>query len=393
MREPLFTRRFFGLWAFAFITFFSAFQLLPAIPFRILQLGGSKATAGWFLSVYTFASALAAPVMGTIADHIGRKRLLMIASALFIIFSVLYAIVTFIPVLLVIGLVHGTLWSGLMSSASAIMSEFIPESRRTEGLAYWGLAGTAAIAIGPAVGLLVFKYGWAVLCFEMAALSVVMFFWSSRLPVIEKPFDRALPSLHDAWDWSVIRLALSMAMIAFGYGGVTSYAAILAVERHIRPESLFFTVFAVTVVLVRVFTSHLGDRFGPKAMLYPSFAAMPISFALLAIADSRWELVLSGILFGIGMGGAWPAFTTYILTHTDPRRRGRTFGSIVMAFDTGIGTGSLALGALAQRFGFTTAFGVAAGLSCLSIPIFMAASRLMAGDDGRARHGIPVADA
>ena len=133
--EPLFTRRFFGLWAFAFVTFFSAFQLLPAIPFRIMELGGSKATAGWFLTVYTFASAFAAPVMGTIADHVGRKRLLMIASALFIVFSLLYGFVTSIPFLLLIGVVHGSLWSALLSSASAIMSDYIPISRRTEGLA------------------------------------------------------------------------------------------------------------------------------------------------------------------------------------------------------------------------------------------------------------------
>src|SRR5687768_378846 len=115
--EPLFTRRFFGLWAFAFITFFSAFQLLPAIPFRIIELGGSKATAGWFLTAYTFASAFAAPLMGTLADHIGRKRLLIIASFLFIIFSLLYAFVTAIPALLLIGIIHGSLWSALLSSA------------------------------------------------------------------------------------------------------------------------------------------------------------------------------------------------------------------------------------------------------------------------------------
>src|SRR5688572_7718941 len=133
MPEPLFTRRFFGLWVFAFITFFSAFQLFPAIPLRIIQLGGSKAEGGWFLSVYTFASAFAAPLMGTVADHIGRKRLLVTASALFIGFSALYGIVTHIPLLLLIGVVHGALWSGLLAASSAIMSDLIPVSRRTEG--------------------------------------------------------------------------------------------------------------------------------------------------------------------------------------------------------------------------------------------------------------------
>jgi hypothetical protein len=79
-REPLFTRDFIRLWLFAFVTFFSAFQLLPTIPFRIIELGGTKATAGMFLALYTYACAFAAPVTGSIADHIGRRRVLLYAA-------------------------------------------------------------------------------------------------------------------------------------------------------------------------------------------------------------------------------------------------------------------------------------------------------------------------
>src|ERR1043166_2434131 len=81
--ERLLPPRFAALWLYAFVTFFSAFQLLPAIPFRILDLGGSTAAAGWFLSAYTFASAFSAPLMGTIADRVGRRRLLLVASLAF----------------------------------------------------------------------------------------------------------------------------------------------------------------------------------------------------------------------------------------------------------------------------------------------------------------------
>ncbi|HEX9161248.1 MAG TPA: MFS transporter [Thermoanaerobaculia bacterium] len=389
MPEPLFTRRFFGLWLFAFITFFAAFQLLPAIPFRIMQLGGSKAAAGWFLSAYAFASALSAPLMGNLADHLGRKRMLMTASLLFVVFSILYGVIRVVPLLLAIAIVHGSLWSGLIASASAIMSEFIPESRRNEGLAYWGLASTAAIALAPAAGLLIYEHGgWIVLCSELAVLSLMTFGWASQLPVSHEAM-AASHSFRDAWDLQVIRPALSLSVICFGYGGVTSYVAILSRERGIHPESLYFTVFALSIVLIRVFTSRLGDRLGPKIMLYPSYAAIPIGFAVLSIATRPWHLVLSAALFGMGMGGAYPAFANFLLMNTDPRRRARTFGSIVMAFDTGIALGSLGIGALGQRFGLGTAFAVAAALSCLAIPIFMAATRQFGGTPVAApvRHG------
>lgn len=378
-RPPLFTGRFISLWLFQFGTFFSAFQLFPVIPLRIMSLGATKGAAGLFLFVYTLSSAFAAPVMGSIADHVGRRRMLIFASALFIVFSLAYGVVPWLPVVLVIAIVHGAIWSSLLSSASAIMIDFIPPERRTEGLGYSGMAPTAAIAIAPAVGLLVYEFGWLALCIEIAALSAVMTFWATRIPGADRPpTEESRPKLRELWDWKVIKTTLSLAVISFGYGGITSYVAILSLERGLLPESLFFTVFAITIVVVRVSTGPLGDRLGYKVLLYPAFVAMPIAFLVLAAAQSIWQLVVAAILFGIGLGASFPAFMTFVVANTDEQRRARTFGSVIWAFDTGIGLGSFFIGFLGQRRGLGFAFNVAAALACLSIPIFVATSRQLA---------------
>lgn len=382
--DRLLTPRFLSLWLFAFFAFFSAFQLLPAIPFRIMQLGGTKATAGSFLTVYTYASALAAPLMGSIADHIGRRRMLILASGLFIVFSLAYGVITWLPLLLVVGVVHGTLWSAILSSSSAIMADVIPAARRTQGLALWGLAGNTAVATAPAVGLWVFKFGWLTLCVELAVLSLVMALWATRIKTEEAHAPTEPLALRELWDWRVIRAALAFGVISFGHGGITTYVAIFSLERGIHPVSLYFTVFAVTIILVRLFTAHLGDRFGPKVVIYPAFAFIPISFAILSMATTRWQLVASAILYGIAFGVSYPAFANFIVTNTDPTRRARTFGSILLAFDAGIGTGSLVVGAIGEWRGLGTAFACAAALSCLAIPIFVAASKSLT-------HGTEVA--
>ena len=375
--ERLFTPRFAALWFFQFATFFAAFQLFPVIPFRILALHGTKAAAGSFLFVYTLASATAAPIMGAIADHFGRKRMLVVASLLFIIFSLLYAIVAWLPLVLLVGVVHGSLWSGILSSAGAIMTDYIPPSRRTEGLAYWGLAPTAAIALAPMAGLFVYKHGgWLALCLDLAAISTFTSLWAMRLPYAHvQRDDRSLPRVKELWDWQVVRASTTFTVIAFGYGGITSYVAILAHERHIQPESLFFTVFATAVVLTRVFTARLGDRFGPRILLYPSLVLMPIGLAILAMTFTRAQMITAGVFFGIGMGAGFPAFMTMLVGATDEHSRARTFGSVIWAFDTGIGIGSLAVGAIGEHLGLATAFAIAAGLSCFSIPIFLATTR------------------
>ena len=376
--EPLFTPAFAGLWLYAFVTFFSAFQLLPAIPFHILELGQSTAKAGWFLSIYTYASAFSAPLMGSLADHIGRRRLLIAASIIFICFSIAYGLITDFRFLLVIGAIHGAMWSGLIAAASAIMSDYIPPSRRNQGLAWWGLASTAAVATAPAVGLWVFHFGWFTLCIELAVLSMLMTFGALLLRPSERRRESSRVVLSEAWDWRVIQTTLSLTVATFGYGGVTSYSAIVAVQRHIAPPAIYLTTFAVSIIVFRLFFSHLGDRIGTKRVLYPALILIPIAFAALALAQHKWEMIVSAILFGTGFGAAYPALASFILENTDPDRRARTFGSIVWAFDTGIGTGSLVIGAIGGALGFQQAFLTAAALSCFSIPIFAWSSRALA---------------
>jgi len=370
--DPLFTPRFAGLWTFAFVAFFSAFQLLPVIPFRILQLGGTKAQAGWFLAAYTFASAFAAPVMGTIADHVGRRVALITASIAFIAFSLAYGVITFLPLLLVVGAIHGSLWSAILAASSAIMSDLIPESRRTQGFAYWGLASTSAVTIAPAIGLWVFHFGgWMTLCVEMSILSALMAIGAVFLPSTGIPrHTQETLMIKEVWDWRVTRTALSMTMIAFGYGGITSYSAIYAIERHVTPASIYLTALAASMIIVRVLTAHLADRIGPLRIIYWSFSLIPIAFALLVFAHTRWQMIASAFVFGAGFGWMYPSFVSFMLSKTDPGRRARTFGSMVWAFDTGIGIGSLLVGAIGQRYGLSTAFGAAAVISCLSIPAF-----------------------
>ena len=126
MAEPLFTRPFFVMCGFTFTVFLSVFQLLPTAPFRILELGGSTTAAGLFLGLLTYASALSAPLTGALADRIGRRRMLLVASVAIAGFAGAYALAPRWELLVGLVFFHGLFWSGLLSASAAYMTGLIP---------------------------------------------------------------------------------------------------------------------------------------------------------------------------------------------------------------------------------------------------------------------------
>jgi MFS family permease len=371
--DRLFTPRFFMMCGFTFTVFLSAFQLLPTAPFRIIDLGGSTFAAGLFLGFLTYASALSAPVTGALADRVGKRRMLISTSLVIAGFFGAYALSRSYVLPLVLVFFHGLAWSGLLSASSAYMTDAIPESRRAEGIGYWGMSTMFAVAMAPTVGLGIYHaYGWAWLCAEGALLNLVMAAIAFSLPET----DVAARLTRDRFfgghmvEWRVAAVAVSLFVVSFGYGGVTSFVAVYTEENGISPKGIFFTVFSVVVIFLRIVSGRLADRIGHRRFLLPCLALAAVGLLILSFARTRAILVLAALVFGAGFGNMYPAFVAHVVKHVDASRRGAAFGGILAAFDTGIGTGSITIGAIAQHFGFGPAYLAAALLASLSIPIF-----------------------
>jgi MFS family permease len=370
MSAALLTPRFFLMCGFSFTVFLAAFQLFPTAPFRILALGGTEAAAGLFLGLMTYASAVTAPFTGTLADRIGKRRVLIACSAAAALFSVLYAFISSVPLLLTLVVVHGVVWSGLLTSSGAYLADIIPAHRRAEGMGYYGLATVLAIAIAPSVGLWMYRFGWPAVCATAAALNVVMAAIAWRLPEAHRAGAAAPLSLRGAIEWRVVVLSITLFLYAFGYGGVTSFAALYAAANDVTPRGIYFLVFAATSMCAGLAAGPLGDRVGHARLLGPALALIAGGYGLLAMGGTRGWLIASAIVFGTGFRAAYQFFTAYVLQHVDAARRGAAFGGILAALDTGIGSGSIAMGWIVDRYGFRQSFATAAVLALLAIPYF-----------------------
>jgi MFS family permease len=379
--DRLFTPPFFLMCGFTFTVFLSAFQLLPAAPFRILDLGGSHALAGLFLGFLTYSSASTAPFTGALADRLGRRRTLVGTSLVLALFSIGYALSSNAVVPLALALMHGLFWSALLAASAAYMTGLIPEARRAEGISYWGMATVVAVAVAPSVGLAVYqRLGWAWLCGGTAVLHLSMAVIAYRLPEIdrERPHTASLLP-RPLVEWRILALSLTLFLYSFGYGAINSFVALYAIQEGVAPPGLYFIVFALMTLAVRPFSGRLADRAGYRAVYLPCLVLISIGLALLAVSGARPWVVASAIVFGLGFGAAYPIYVAYVMQHVAEARRGAAFGAILTAFDTGIGTGSIVSGLVVERFGYSPAFGLAALLSVLALPYFLWAERHLLG--------------
>ena len=372
--------------AYSAMVFVSVFQLLPAAPYRVLELGGTAAAAGLFLGLLAYSSAFSAPFTGPIGDRLGHRRVLIAVSLTLAIFSASYSVIHDYRLLLAVVVVHGFFWSALLSSSGAYMTATIPASRRAEGLSYWGLTSVLAVGAAPALGFWVHHFGWFTLCVEILSLNLLMAFIAWRLPDDRTQLTRAArsldpptnvaqpgapPRLFKNVEWRVLLLSVTMALISFGYGSLTSFSALFADALSITPRSSFLTGMAVSICAGRILIGRSIDRIGYRRVLLPCLTVPALGLVMLAAAQGPATFLASALVFGSGFGLMYPSYTAYIMEHVPANRRGAAFGAMLAAFDTGIGTGSSAMGWLVHHYWFRVGFAVAAGLAALSLPYFL----------------------
>jgi MFS family permease len=373
--DRLFTPRFFLMCGYTFTVFLSLFQLIPTAPFHMRALGGGALASGLFLGFLTFASAWSAPFTGVVADRVGRRRTLIAASLCLAGFTTSYAFIRDYRLLLALVLIHGIVWSSLLSASAAYLTSVLPAARRGEGIAYWGLANVLAAAVAPSVGFWVFSHGWGWLCGGTTALNLTMGVIAWTMVDDRQARGPAHHHGHGAIEWRVVRLSAPLFLYSYGYGAVSSFSAVYADALGIRPKTIYLTTLALVTLVTRPVLGRFGDRIGYRRIFLPSLGVMAVGMAVLPFAATRAGLMTAAALFAVGFGTAYPAFAAWVMQDVGETRRAAAFGAILAAFDTGIGSGSTMTGWLIGRFGFGTAFAAAAVLAATALPAFLLVER------------------
>jgi EmrB/QacA subfamily drug resistance transporter len=126
-------------------------MLATGLPVIAGELG-RVSDVSWVVSAYVVAAAAATPLWGKLGDRLGRKRMLELALAVFVLVSALCGAAQDMTQLIVLRLVQGLAAGGLMSLAMATVGDLVDPRERGRYQGYIAATFAVATIVGPLLG-------------------------------------------------------------------------------------------------------------------------------------------------------------------------------------------------------------------------------------------------
>ncbi|WP_168379282.1 MULTISPECIES: MFS transporter [Acinetobacter] len=343
------------------------FALLTILPIYIMkELGGSIQQAGMALTLFLVSSIAIRPFSGMIIERFGKANSVRISGFIFVVFALSYLWIDSMWSLLVIRFLHGFWFSILTTVNVPIVNDYIPDHRKGEGMGYFVMSTNLGVVIGPFLALSMIQFSSFSTLFAVLALLVAVgyiFTWLVQIQeyVQHKSSDQASQSAAIQWrdviETRVLAISFVALLTAFAYSSVMSFITAYAELKHLLAyTSIFFIVFAVSMLIVRPWVGKVYDRKGPSAVIYPSFICFAIGLVIVSFLTNQWLLWISAVFMGIGYGSVFPCLQTVAIQTVEKARMGHAISTFFALFDIGLAVGSVIMGVLIAYFGFQATY-------------------------------------
>jgi len=365
----------------------SGSMVFMAFPWLAIQLTGSATSAGAMIAITSIPGLVLAPVVGSIIDKFGRRRVGMIIEFLTAVVTLLIPIAAgmwemTLPLLIAIGLIRSTVVAGINSARKA----FMPDVARVAGLSLERVNSiqeavfATGFAIGPAlasvcIGLFgIYNTFIVVAAFGFVAWALMFFV---RIEEVIEPHEEEKNLFKFAMEG--FKVLGSTPSVAIMLAGVMTLAMIyLPTEMIVLPkyyngtgdaEALGFllSAMAAATVIGALAFERLSKKFQYSTIFRIAILGVATSMIPMSFLPPYWVMILFGLILGITWGPITPLLNTVIQRKIAPSKRGRVF-SLEMVIWSGGPMLSMVLAGIA-----VDAFGV------MPVYIFLAIATTTAG--------------
>ncbi len=352
-KEPLWTKNFVILLMINLLIFFS-FQLYsPSLPPYLKSLGVEESLLGWYTALSMFAALLVRPFVGALLDCYGRKHIFLFGLSMVFLICTMMFFFPFALALLFLRLLQGVGWGIISTSAATIVADNIPRKRFGEGIGFFSLSSSLALATAPAIALtLPIDVLFCLAAFFMS-VTILLAAVLKYNPVSDAMECR---NLRFSFEKSAL---LPTLIIFFGnicYGAVVTYLVIFATDRGIQNISTYYLVYAVTLMVTRPNIGKLVDKKLYVQVMALGIVCMAAAFGIISSATNIYLLDLGAMFYGVGQGAVLTTSQTLSVINAPEHRIGMASATFAMGFDIGIAAGAVFSGVLVNFWGYSGMF-------------------------------------
>jgi MFS transporter, ACDE family, multidrug resistance protein len=337
--------------------------LAPAIPDILDEFGVGVGGAGVLIAATSFPGVFMAPIIGVLADRLGRRRVLVPCLATFGVFGTAAALAPTFGWLIVARLGMGLGASGLINLSVVLIGDHWDGWDRTRLIGRNAAFLTVCLALMPPIGGVLTDLGSWRLALAPYSLGIVTAAVAWRTLPRDRPDVTA--SLRDQLGGigEVVRRPEVMVVLV---GGAISFVMIFGIFLSTLPihleqrfgysasmRGLFLAIPAVPSTLVAFNLQRIRNVVDARQLLVGCSLAFAAGFALIGASEAAVLVMVGCVVYGLGEGALIPTLQDLSVQLSPPEHRGAVVAVYVGAARLGQTAGPLGAAAL---FGATSTF-------------------------------------
>ncbi len=349
--KKIFTRDFVLCFLAQFALSSVFFVLIPTLPIYLSELGTREAEIGVLIGVSSIFSLMLRPLIGKGLARTPEKNFLLTgALSLTLSLIALIWVSPFWP-LLFVRAVQGVSAALFYTSSFTLIANISPEERRGQSISIYYLSNNVSFAIVPSLGMVLinafpFPTNFTILLLSCVALSLCSVGFIIKLGKREIS-SREAPSMQKQPLLSrpAVPPAIMALLVNIIWGALVTFFPLYAIGQGVSNPGLFFSVFAVILILGRGLGGKFLDLYAKERekAIFPCLTTYVVAMSLLAVSKTLPMFILVAIIWGMGNALLYPMLITMAMEWGGPDR-GPAMGTYTAIADIGTGIGPAIMG-------------------------------------------------
>ncbi|MFE1747183.1 MFS transporter [Coleofasciculus sp. H7-2] len=336
-------RRLLVLLAAGSLTTMTGGVIAPILPEMVQQLHLNPAFAGNLVSLHCLTIALFSPLLGILADRVGRLRVLIPSLILYALLGTAGAFMqTLTPLLVMRGLL-GVASGGIAAASLGLLGNMYEGEARSQALGYatstLTLTGIAFPLLGGWVGATHWQFAFYLYGLGLPLAFLAALFLKEKPPkfrVKERATDSNQKLSKILGHPHALQLLLTLCLASVAMYAVVIYAPLYlkaTIGAGAALNGIVLASRAVGAAAVSAFAAKgLAKRLGLNRATATGFALMTLTLATIPLLSQLSWILLTAVLFGVGFGIVLPNLYSALADLAPSQLR-----SSVLAIGTGAG--------------------------------------------------------